>query len=151
MIPEEYQNLFKGEVHAAFPVIGSDQDDYLVRNITQIDEDQKCMNIAHVMNPGEQIVFVHRDDESVRSDLSKKLLGLRERVIKDHGDFNPKGALYISCVARAFTRFDQDHKGGELALVKEVIGDVPLTGFYASGEINSGRLYGYTGILILFL
>jgi len=27
---------------------------------------------------------------------------------------------------------------------------VPLTGFYANGEIGRHRLYGYTGVLTLF-
>lgn len=150
-LPDEIKNLFKGEMHVAFPVSGSDQGDYLVRNIIGIDEDERSIDIAHMLVTGERMMFVHRDDESVRADLSQTLLQLRQRVIKDNDDFTPKGAVYISCVARAFNNFGQDEECGEMALVKEVIGDIPLTGFYASGEISSGRLYGYTGILILFL
>ena len=95
-------------------------------------------------------MFVHRDHNSVYEDLSKNLVELRKRVQKDTGVFEPKGALYISCVARAFNEFEGDHKN-ELELIRDVIGDVPLTGFYAGGEISKARLYGYTGILTLFL
>jgi small ligand-binding sensory domain FIST len=44
-----------------------------------------------------------------------------------------------------------DETNGELGLVQEVIGDIPLVGFYANGEISNHRLYGYTGVLILFI
>jgi small ligand-binding sensory domain FIST len=31
------------------------------------------------------------------------------------------------------------------------LGDVPLVGFYAAGEIARHHLYGYTGVLTAFL
>jgi small ligand-binding sensory domain FIST len=37
-----------------------------------------------------------------------------------------------------------------LKLIGDLLGDVPLTGFYANGEISYNRLYGYTGVLTLF-
>lgn len=150
-IPEEYQDLLKGEIHAAFPISGSDQGNYLVRHITGIDDEEKSMEISYHLKDGEHILFVHRDDDTVQSDLSKQILCLRERVLKDYGVFAPKGALYFSCVARAFTNFGKGQSGGEMELIHNIIGDVPLAGFYASGEINAGQLYGYTGILVLFL
>lgn len=148
--PEELQFLFRGEVHAAFPVSESDQNDYLVRNVAGIDPDDGSMTVAqHVIN-GERIMFVHRDHASVYSDLSARLLELRSRVERDTGIFAPKGAVYISCIARAPGRFEGE-TGDEMELVREIIGDVPLAGFYAAGEICKARLYGYTGILVLFL
>ncbi|MGH8647471.1 MAG: hypothetical protein ACREX4_24645 [Gammaproteobacteria bacterium] len=39
----------------------------------------------------------------------------------------------------------------ELKLLREELGDFPLTGFSCNGEISSDRLYGYTGVLTLFL
>ena len=149
-MPEEFQSLIKGEVHAALPISGSDQNDFLVRNIMGIDPDSGAMMIAQHVSNGERLMFVHRDHDSVESDLSASLLALRERIKKQTGAFEPKGALYVSCVARAFNEFEGEHKT-EMALIKDIIGDVPLTGFYAGGEINKARLYGYTGILTLFL
>lgn len=132
-------------------VKGSDQDEFLVRNILSIDEDSKSIDVAQSAQTGDRILFVHRDNNTVREDLSRTLCQLHERILKENGEFNPKGALYISCVARAFSDFGNADKTGEMALVQEIIGDVPLAGFYASGEINAGRLYGYTGVLLLFL
>jgi small ligand-binding sensory domain FIST len=39
----------------------------------------------------------------------------------------------------------------EMKLVREELGDLPVAGFYANGEISHTRLYGYTGVLTVFL
>lgn len=152
-IPDEYKDLFRGDMHIGFPVSGSDQKDFLVRNILGIDSEKGVIAVADTPMQGDRIQFIHRDDETVRADLSHTLVTLRERVHKEQGHFNPKAGIYISCVARALTQFKEggEQNGGEMALVKEIIGDIPLAGFYAGGEISGGRIYGYTGVLILFL
>ena len=151
VLPEEFKTLFKGEIHAAFPVSQSDQNDYLVRNIISFDPEDGSMLLSQNINTGESIMFVHRDDDTVQQDLSKCLMALRTRVTRDMGAFAPKGALYVSCVARAFSQIGTDPAQSEMRLIREIIGDVPLAGFYAGGEISNARLYGYTGILTLFL
>ncbi|MEO5367315.1 MAG: FIST C-terminal domain-containing protein [Magnetococcus sp. WYHC-3] len=149
-LPEEFHSLIKGEIHAALPVSESDRNDYLVRNIIGIDAENGAMTIAQHVSNGDRLMFVYRDHDSVYSDLSSRLVELRERVQRQTGCFEPKGGIYISCAARAFNQFDNDNKS-EMELIREIIGDIPLTGFYAGGEINKARLYGYTGILTLFL
>ena len=149
-VPDEFKNLLKGEVHVAFPVSESDQKDYLVRNIVGLDQDEGSITVSQYITNGERVIFVHRDDQSVREDLSKSLLDLRKRIQNDTVRFEPKGAVYVSCVARAFSQSEPGITG-EMKLVREIIGDVPLVGFYAGGEISNARLYGYTGILTLFL
>jgi small ligand-binding sensory domain FIST len=73
-------------------------------------------------------------------------------VTRQKGAFAPRGALYVSCVARAGTPFAADGQpGGEMALVREILGDIPLAGFYANGEIANATLYGHTAVVILFL
>ena len=45
------------------------------------------------------------------------------------------------------------HFGGasaELQIVRRALGDVPLVGFFAGGEIAHQELYGYTGVLTVF-
>jgi small ligand-binding sensory domain FIST len=34
--------------------------------------------------------------------------------------------------------------------VRRALGDVPLVGFFAGGEIAHQQLYGYTGVLTVF-
>jgi small ligand-binding sensory domain FIST len=168
-LDQDIQNLFRGEVHVAFPVPGSDQNDYMVRNIIGLDPDSGHIAVAQTLENGQHIMFVHRDDRTIQTDLIRALTELRERLIREHGQFKPLGAIYISCVARSMCQFGSqsgDIKdvlppsginslpsggGGEMKMVRDIIGDVPLAGFYANGEISNRRLYGYTGVLILFL
>lgn len=138
-----------GEIHAAFPVTGSDDPkDYMVRPILGIDPDEGAVLVRYAPSAAEMMGFVRRDRDTARIDLSKNLLALRERVIRQEGAFRPKGGIFISCKARAAA---DDPAKSEAELVQEILGDVPLAGFYADGEISHHRLYGYTSVLILFL
>jgi small ligand-binding sensory domain FIST len=143
-------NRFRSEVHIAFPVSGSDQRDYLVRNALGVDPERGWIAVAQPVANGEKLLFVRRDPETMRADLSRALTELRKRLTRERGVFAPAGALYISCVARMQEGFS-DSPGSEMNLVHEIIGDAPLVGFYAAGEISNSRLYGYTAVLILFL
>ena len=149
-VPEELLPLFSGHIHIALPISQSDQKDYLVRNIMGIDPAEESLTLSQSVSAGETLLFVRRTEETVLEDLSKTLLGLRQRIENERGSFTPKAGLYISCIARGFAETPEAAQK-EIDAVREVIGDVPLTGFYAGGEINNARLYGYTGLLILFL
>jgi small ligand-binding sensory domain FIST len=58
------------------------------------------------------------------------------------------GAIYVSCAGRGGAHFGAP--SAELALVRHALGDVPLVGFFAGGEIARANLYGYTGVLTVF-
>ena len=81
--------------------------------------------------------------------LAVALLALGALRVRRLGDRRPKGAVYVSCLARGPNLFGDDSE--ELRQVQTAIGDVPLVGFFANGEISHDRLYGYTGVLTLFL
>jgi small ligand-binding sensory domain FIST len=38
-----------------------------------------------------------------------------------------------------------------MQLVRRALGDVPLVGFFAGGEIAHRHVYGYTGVLTVFI
>ena len=59
------------------------------------------------------------------------------------------GAIYVSCSGRGGPHFGAP--GAELQLVRHALGDVPLVGFFAGGEIARQHLYGYTGVLTVFV
>ncbi len=148
----DFDMMLQGEAHIAFPVMGSDNNDFMVRNILGIDPETGVIAVNEIVCDGQTMMFVHRDDETVKADLSSSLIALRKRVMAQKGGFNPKAAIYVSCVARANVDFNGRKKGGgEMALVREILGDIPLAGFYAGGEISAGRIYGHTGVVILFL
>lgn len=151
-IPADLARLLSGEAHVAFPVPESDQKDFTVRNIVAMDPDTGAMAVGEILTDKQKMMFVHRDDDTVKSDLSATLVALHKRIMHERGEFNPKAALYVSCVARAGVKFGEGEKvGGEMALLRAVLGDVPVAGFYAAGEISNARLYGYTGIVTIFL
>ncbi|MGH1403896.1 MAG: FIST signal transduction protein [Alphaproteobacteria bacterium] len=150
-IPEEFQSLFQGQIHVALPSTLSDQRDYLVRDITNIDPDIGSISISEHVGTGDTLLLVERNYETICSDLANNLVRLRKRIQNEKQCFAPKAALYISCIERCAPRKDPEMDPNyEMHLIQDVIGDIPLTGFYAGGEIHNARLYGYTGILTLF-
>lgn len=135
----------RGDVHAALPVLGSDTGDYLVRNLMGIDTDGGMIGIGEMVEVGQQVMFVHRDRDTATADLSRMLAALKRRV----GDGVPKAGIYVSCLARGPNTFGPDSV--EVRTIRRELGDFPLVGFFANGEISNDRLYGYTGVLTLFL
>ena len=89
-------------------------------------------------------MFVRRDSAAALSDMKAGL----ERLKIRSGD-KIKGGLYIACIARGPHMFGSQN--AEIELIRDIIGNIPLVGMYANGEISNKRLYSYTGILSLFL
>ena len=58
------------------------------------------------------------------------------------------GAIYVSCSGRGGPHFGAP--SAELAIIRHALGDVPLVGFFAAGEIARHHVYGYTGVLTVF-
>ncbi|MBB3263119.1 small ligand-binding sensory domain FIST [Azospirillum sp. OGB3] len=133
-----------GYIFAGLPIAGSDTADYLVRDLIAIDPRAGWIAVAHHVQSGQPILFTRRDQQSAEADMRRMLANLKKRV-----KTTPKGALYVSCIARGPSLFGEGSQ--ELALIRETFGDIPLAGFFASGEISNARLYGYTGVLTLFL
>ncbi len=131
-------------VHAALLVAGSDTGDYLVRNLTGIDPSQGLVAIAGEVAAGERILFVRRDPESAAEDLERMLGDLKARLSAP-----PTAGLYYSCVARGPNLFAGE--AHEMTAIGDAFGPVPVAGFFGNGEISSDRVYGYTGVLTLFL
>jgi small ligand-binding sensory domain FIST len=70
----------------------------------------------------------------------------------EHGGLPPKriaGAIYVSCSGRGGPHFGGS--SAELQIVRKALGDVPLVGFFAGGEIARHHVYGYTGVLTVFM
>ncbi len=132
-----------GVIFAGLPVPGSDTGDYLVRNLLAIDPRQGWIVLGAEVAPGEPILFCRRDPDSARADLVRMLKQLSGRLAGP-----PKAGIYVSCIARGTALFGEP--GVETGLIRETLGDFPLIGFFANGEISRDRLYGHTGVLTLF-
>ena len=132
-----------GSIFAGLPVPGSDTGDYLVRNLMAIDPRRAGSRSAAEVAPGDQILFCRRDPDSARADLGRMLRQLKGRLPGP-----PKAGIYVSCIARGAALFGEP--GVETGLIRETLGDFPLIGFFANGEISRDRLYGHTGVLTVF-
>lgn len=132
-----------GLIFAGLPIAGSDIGDYLVRNLVGLDPTHGLVAIGDLAEPGGELMFCKRDRESARRDLERMLEAMRKRLAAP-----PRGGVYVSCLGRGISLFGPD--SAELKQLQSVLGDVPIVGFYANGEISQDRLYGYTGVLTLF-
>lgn len=133
-----------GYIFAGFPVADSDTGDYLVRNLLGIDPTSGALAIGDYLQVNSPIMFCKRDGRTAVEDLQRMV-----NKLKDRARSNIKGALYFTCLGRGQHMFGEPHR--ELELISEILGEIPLAGFYANGEIAGNRLYGYTGVLTLFL
>jgi small ligand-binding sensory domain FIST len=133
-----------GYIFAGLPVRGSDTGDYLVRNLVGIDPEQKLVAIGDLVGPGDPIMFCRRDGDSAREDMLRMLDDLGRRA----GD-QPRAGIYYTCLGRGRHQFGENSV--ELNMIRDRLGDFPLVGFFCNGEISHNRLYGYTGVLTLFV
>ncbi|MHA1598376.1 MAG: FIST signal transduction protein [Alphaproteobacteria bacterium] len=133
-----------GVIHAALPVEGSDTGDYTVRSLLGVDPKRGMLAIDENVQIGSRLMFVRRDQETAQEDLRHMVRRLEAKLTSP-----PRGGLYFSCVARGPSLFGTE--GRELEIIRDCLGDVPIVGFYGNGEISNARLYGYTGVLALFI
>lgn len=124
--------------------------DTRVRHLIGLDPARHAIAVADEPAVGMRLAFCRRDTEAARRDLVRICAELREELAPD-GDAPPRevaGAIYVSCSGRGGPHFGAP--SAELALVRHALGDVPLIGFFAAGEVARHHLYGYTGVLTLF-
>jgi small ligand-binding sensory domain FIST len=136
--------LVAGRIFAALPIDGSDTGDYLVRNLVGLDTGHKLVAVGEAVRPGRSIMFCRRDRGSASDDLDRMLTSIRSGLFRE-----PKGGVYFSCVGRGASLFGENSE--ELRIIRDRLGDVPIVGFFCNGEISHNRLYGYTGVLTLFM
>lgn len=141
LAPEERERAAR-RLHVALPLVGSDRNDYLVRNLMGIDPKSGAIAIGDVAEPGRELIFVRRDATAATADLHQMARDTRARTSTP-----PRAALYFSCLARGPNLFGPGSR--ELAALRAEIGEVPLIGMFCDGEISNARLYGYTGVLAL--
>ena len=137
-------NRVSGHIFAGLPVAGSDTGDYLVRNLVGIDPENKLVAIGEVVEPGTAVMFCRRDRTTARDDMARMLTSIGEGLFT-----RPRGGVYYSCLGRGKGLFGSD--SAELRMITDALGPFPLVGFFCNGEISHHRLYGYTGVLTLFI
>jgi small ligand-binding sensory domain FIST len=143
--------------------------DVTVRHIIGLDPARKGVAIADLAEVGMRLAFCQRNAQAARADLTRICAEIREELdatepaalaqagaaagsdVQATADAHQRGmagAIYVSCTGRGGPHFGQP--SAELQIVRRALGDVPLVGFFAGGEIARHQLYGYTGVLTVF-
>ena len=152
--------------------------DTRVRHLIGIDPGRGGFAIADDAVVGQQLAFCRRDVAAARRDLVRICAEIRDELESDialpvggaggvglsaapgstdGGLPSPAGraasriagAIYVSCSGRGGPHFGAP--SAEAQIVQHALGDVPLVGFFAGGEIAHRHLYGYTGVLTVFV
>lgn len=134
-----------GYIHVALPVAGSDTGAYRVRNLLGVDPRQGWLAVGDSLQIGQRLLYVRRDANAAQADMKRMLADVTARL----AGRPVLAAHYTSCSARGRHMFGED--GAELALIRAAVGEVPLVGFFANGEICGERLHAYAGVLTLIL
>jgi len=132
-----------GYIFVGLPVRGSDTGDYLVRNILGVDPHNDLVAVGDYVELGDELLFCRRDQQTAEDDLLRMLAAIGGQL-----GASIRGGVYYSCLGRGRNMFGTPNR--ELGLIRDALGDFPLVGFFANGEISHNRLYGYTGVLTLF-
>jgi small ligand-binding sensory domain FIST len=141
--------------------------DVMVRHIIGLDPNRQGVAIADQVKTGMRMAFCQRNAQAARADLTRICAEIREELEPEEltvamaaalaspgpGETAPPareiaGAIYVSCAGRGGPHFGGP--SAELQIVRRALGDVPLVGFFAGGEIARQHLYGYTGVLTVF-
>ena len=156
---------------AAISRTGNFGNDVIVRHLIGLDPMRGGVAVADLVEEGMQLAFCQRNVQAARADLMRICAEIREELEPEevsveaamamglgltdkpaqatpHPARHIAGAVYVSCSGRGGPHFGGP--SAELQIVRRALGDVPLVGFFAGGEIARHHLYGYTGVLTVF-
>nr|MBP8287783.1 FIST C-terminal domain-containing protein [Rhodoferax sp.] len=141
--------------------------DVMVRHIIGLDPGRAGVAVAARVNEGMELAFCQRNMQAARADLMRICAEIREELepqelalesatalaaseaeAAPHPARGIAGAIYVSCTGRGGAHFGGP--SAELQIIRRALGDVPLVGFFAGGEIARSHVYGYTGVLTVF-
>jgi len=146
-------------------------DDTRVRHLIGLDPGRRGIAISDLAEVGTPLAFCTRNVDAARRDLTRICAEVRDELEPETwpleaalarpapaaglppvapvgGSNGIAGAIYVSCAGRGGPHFGAP--SAELAIGRHALGDVPLVGFFAAGEIARRHLYGYTGVLTVF-
>ncbi len=155
----------------AINAMGHFGQDVRVRHIIGLDPVRRGIAIADLAPVGGTLSFCQRNVSAAKADLTRICTEIRESLepaemgfdgamqyianndattvtLPQFPEKNILGAIYVSCAGRGGPHFGAP--SAELQMIRRALGDVPLVGFFAGGEIAHKHLYGYTGVLTVF-
>jgi len=107
---------------------GEEARDFLVRGVTGVDPEDGAIALADTVRDGSILQFQARDRDAAH----KELESLLDMASSFHAQ--PFGALLFPCTGRGLHLFQQaDH---DVAAIHRHWADLPVSGFFAAGEIG---------------
>ena len=122
--------------------------DTVVRHLVGVIPQHRALAIADQIEPGMRLAFCTRNADAAKLDLVRIATEVRAELENSAATRHMAGAVYVSCSGRGGPHFGARH--AELQVLRHALGEVPLVGFFAGGEIARNHLYGYTGVLTVF-
>ena len=124
------------------------QGDFMIRGLLGADQSSGAIEIGEAVEVGATVQFQVRDAAGADKDLRLAVERAGSRL-----PGRPVGALLFTCNGRGRRMFGvADH---DATTIEELLGGIPLAGFFAAGEIGpiAGRnaLHGFTASMALFL
>jgi small ligand-binding sensory domain FIST len=150
-LPEGQRELFQRGPHVGMAMNEYqdhfDRGDFLISSVIGADEDDGAVAVGKLVRTGQTIQFHVRDAESADEDLRTMLQRLGEVP-----DSRNRGALLFTCNGRGTRMFSEPHH--DAAVVQSVAGPIPLSGFFAQGELGpvagKNHIHGFTASLAVF-
>jgi small ligand-binding sensory domain FIST len=123
--------------------------DFLIRSLVGVRRETGAVLIGDMIRAGQTLQFHIRDARTAHEEMRLLLEG--ETMLASSRD-QPAGALLVTCNGRGTRLFDKPHH--DVALTREILGDIPIAGFFAAGEIgpvgNRNFVHGHTAVLAMF-
>ncbi|MCA9120339.1 MAG: FIST C-terminal domain-containing protein [Planctomycetaceae bacterium] len=133
-VVSEYQDKFE-------------QGDFLVRNVTGVDQESGAIVLGDYVRPGQTVQFHVRDANTADGELKQMLAALKQTRSGDQ-----RGALLFTCNGRGTRLFPAPNHDAEA--IGNALNNSPLAGFFAAGEMGpvAGRnfLHGFTASIAIF-
>jgi len=137
------QSLFLGRVIDEYKSKFS-RGDFLIHNIIGVDRKSGAIAIAGQARVGGTMQFHVRDADSADEDL--------RALLAPHANTDVRGAMLFGCNGRGTRMWPEP--GHDAGVVHELLGDVPLGGFFCGGEFgrvaSRNFIHGFTASLALF-
>ncbi len=148
-LPEEDRNLLQQGLFVGRAIDPHQENlgrgDFLIRSVTGVDHRTGVIAVGDIVHLGERIQFHLRDALTAEEDLEMMLIPELFREA-------PNGALLFSCNGRGIRLYD--HPNGDIVIIQQNVGQVPLAGLFCAGEIGpvGGKnfLHSHTASLVLF-
>lgn len=156
-LDENDRDLLKGHTIMIGRVINEYKDrfgrgDFLIRSVVGVDKPTGYIAINDPqIRMGQTLQFHLRDQQTACEDFSLLLEAQKLHATEDEAETASGGALLFSCNGRGSHMFDQPN--ADANMVHDALGNIPLTGFFAAGEIGpvggQNFVHGHTASLMV--